>query len=345
MPRTVLELSSGERAELARGPVTRERHAALLEELHGIDAVEVQAPPQSRPAPDALVIVVWNAERGRFLDGAARLLAGAGADVLLLSELDCGMARSGQRHTARDLAAKLGCGYAYGVEFVELGLGDERERDAHAGEQNARGLHGGAILSPLPLGSPELVRLDRSGRWFDGELGERRVGGRIAVLATVALATGPLELASVHLESHSDPEHRAAQLAQVFDAVERRSPGGVAVVAGDVNTSSLGLTHLRDRALLERALAEDPQRLARPWPHEPLFALAEARGYDWRTCNDLAASTQRRRRPNAQGTLHLDWVFCRGLAAEAPAVLPALDPEIGAPLSDHEALAVRVTLA
>ena len=71
-------------------------------------------------------------------------------------------------------------GYAFGVEFLELDLGDAREREWHAGQSNQLGLHGAAILSPHPLGRPALIRLESDGDWFDGRHGERRVGGRIA---------------------------------------------------------------------------------------------------------------------------------------------------------------------
>jgi hypothetical protein len=125
------------------------------------------------------------------------MLAATGAPVLLLSELDQGMARSGQRHATRELASRLGCGYAFGVEFLELGLGDVREREAHAGVENAVGYHGGAILSSSAFVETALVRVERSGRWFDGVLGERRVGGRIAVLCRLSLGGRELAVASV----------------------------------------------------------------------------------------------------------------------------------------------------
>ena len=79
---------------------------------------------------DSARVVFWNAERGRHLDAMAALLAGQGAAVNLLCEMDLGMARSFQRHTARDLADRLGQGYAFAVEFLELELGDTASRRA-----------------------------------------------------------------------------------------------------------------------------------------------------------------------------------------------------------------------
>jgi endonuclease/exonuclease/phosphatase family metal-dependent hydrolase len=216
-------------------------HEELLRTLGFDAALEVEPPPRAAPArADSLRVVAWNAQRCRDTDAAARLLGGTGAGLFLLSELDHGMARSRQRHTARELAARLGCGYAFGVEFLELGLGDERERGEHAGERNAIGYHGGAILAPRPLVAPALARLERGGRWFDGALGERRVGGRIAVLCRLHVGAREVAFAAVHLESHSDPEERAEQLAAVLDALEALAPGAPALVGGDVNTHSLG---------------------------------------------------------------------------------------------------------
>jgi endonuclease/exonuclease/phosphatase family metal-dependent hydrolase len=288
--------------------------------------------------------VAWNAQRGGSPEAAATLLRATGAGIFLLSELDLGMARSQQRHTARELASRLGCGYAFGVEFLELGLGDAQEREAHAGRENAVGYHGGAILSAHALVEPTLVRIERSGRWFDGALGERRVGSRVAVLCRLPVGGREVAFASVHLESHSDPDERAAQLEAVFDALDAFAPGAPALVGGDVNTHSLGRAELADRALLSRALEVDPRRLAEPVRHEPLFARAERRGYEWRPCNAVGTSTERRRRGDgsARGTLALDWFFARGLDCSAPAVIDAVDPATGAPLSDHEAIAVTI---
>ena len=326
--------------ELARRP---RGHAELLDELDFLDDVERAPAPGVVPVPAAARVACWNAERGRAFDGACALLAAQRADWLLLSELDRGMARSGQRHTARELAERLGCGYAFGVEFVELGLGSAAERHRHAGAENSVGQHGAAILSQHPLRDPELVRLERSGRWFDGELGERRVGGRMAIVATADLGGIAVTLASVHLESHSDPEERCAELAVLLDVIERRAPGGPALIGGDLNTSSLTRGEVVDRERLARALERDPERLRAPVRHEPLFSLAERAGYDWRACNRLELSTQRVASPppSARGSLRLDWFLCRGLGVRDPAVVAAVDAS-GEALSDHELLSLVV---
>ncbi|NJO36935.1 MAG: endonuclease/exonuclease/phosphatase family protein, partial [Rhizobiales bacterium] len=131
-----------------------DRHADLF------DRVELGPPPASFDhAAVSATVTFWNVERGRHAGAQAALLGAQNASAHLLCELDLGMARTGQRHTTRDLAERLGCSYVFGVEFLELGLGDRREQAAHAGESNEAGLHGAAILSPHPLNRPAVVRL------------------------------------------------------------------------------------------------------------------------------------------------------------------------------------------
>lgn len=341
--RALPALSAGRRASILGLPVSPVTHAALLAELPFVGAVEAVPPPAPARAKTGPVrIVAWNAERCRSVEAAAALLARADADAWLLSEMDWGMARSAQRHATHDLAAALGAGYVFAVEFLELGLGNEAERARHAGESNEVGYHGGAIVSRHPLLEPALVRLGGDGDWFDGARGERRVGGRIAVLAKLRVAGREVALASLHLESHADPGLRAEQMRTLLDALDDYAPGTPALVGGDVNSHSLGTGHFRDRELLRRALEEDPGRLARPERHEPLFAVAERAGFDQRACN-AAESTERRREPapSARGVLKLDWFFARGLTASDPEVIPAVDAT-GAALSDHEAIAVTL---
>jgi hypothetical protein len=102
-----------------------------------------------------------------------------------------------------------------------------------------------------------------------------------------------------------------------------------------VNTHSLGRGELADRDELARALEAELRRLADPIRHEPLFALAEQRGFEWRACNAVGSSTERRTRTDGsvRGVLALDWFFARGLDVSEPAVIDAVDPRTGAALS------------
>lgn len=334
-------VSPGRRRALLDGPSDLDTHHWLYDEIAALHLTEAMAPPAPVASGDSARILVWNAQRGRHPDEAAALLAGQGAAVNLLCELDHGMARTAQRHTARDLAQRLGQGYAYAVEFIELGLGDRRERAALAGRENALGFHGGAILSPCALARPVLIRLECEGGWFDGKRGERRVGGRIAQAATLSIAGAEVVVAAAHFESHSDPVHRAVQMQDMLDAIERYAPGAPAIIGGDFNTASAPRQALYRPGGMEALLAEDPDRLMRPMRHEPLFQIARAAGYVWEPCND-DRPTQRMRHANPDWPLgRIDWFFARGLDCTDAVTIPAVDDE-GTPLSDHDALAVTV---
>ena len=335
-------VSAVERERLARDSAAGRDHRDAAATVDALDGIEVAPAAARDDAPDPCRIVSWNAERGREPDAAARRLAPQQASAWLLTELDVGMARSRQLHTARSLAdAWPRAGFAFAVEFLELGLGGAAERAAHAGASNEVGYHGAAILSPHALEAPALVRLDAGGDWWDGRRGERRVGGRIAVLATLRVGGTPVTLAAVHLESHAGPEHRDAQTAALIEALEAYAPDRPALIGGDVNTHALTERALEDPKELARLMREDPERFRLPRRHEPLFDRLAAAGFECDACNLVETSTQRT--PEGRGGLHLDWFFSRGLAVSEPEVVAATDPESGAALSDHEAIAVTIS--
>ena len=220
----------------------------------------------------------------------------ANPDAAILCELDLGMARTGNRHVTADSAASLDAGYVYAVEFVELDLGDAREREWFAGHRNDAGLHGAGLVSARPLLDPRLVRLEKSGRWFDGAFGERRVGSRIAVMASLEVGGQPVLLVSVHYESHTGPGDRLdadprpprrdrPRLPRPAGADRRRFQHQHAWTA---RTTS-------GRTRFAAALEADPERLLLPMRYEPMFAELARRGYDWETCNVMGAPTQRTR--------------------------------------------------
>ena len=334
------EVSLERRQAMLDGAGDLDTHGWLYDEIAALRLIE-WAPGAAGPPGDQARILFWNVERGRHADAQAALMAGQGAAVNLLCELDHGMARTRQRHTTRDLAERLGQGYAYAVEFLELELGLPQERVGHSGAPNALGFHGNAILSPLALSRPALIRLEREGGWFDGARGERRVGGRMALAATLTVAGAEIVVAVVHFESHSDPDHRADLMQALLDAVELYAPGTPTIIGGDFNTASAPRDLVNRPGGLEALLAEDPDRLMQPMQYEPLFEVARAAGYDWAGCND-ERPTQRPGPEEPPGPIgRIDWFFTRGLAASDPVTIPALD-RTGTAISDHDALAVTV---
>ena len=335
-------VSAERRQAFAAGPASRAVHSRLAAEIGALRDIELQQPPAPAPALGALAkVAFWNLERCKHLETSAELLAAVAADISLLTELDLGMARSGQRHTTRDLAGRLNQGYAFGVEFVELGLGNERERHRHAGEKNIAGMHGAAILSPSPLTRPALCRLETDGDWFDGTRGERRVGGRIALAATIPVGGVDVGFFSVHFESHGDPRQRGAQMRVLLAAVEAYAGKGPVIIGGDFNSGTATLAEARDPKWRAAVVAEDPRRFVFPIPYEPLFDAAVAAGFDWHDCNrqDPTQRFEKDGPPASPG--RLDWFFTRGLVAERPVTVPAV-AEDAVLISDHDLIAVTI---
>src|SRR5262252_2144912 len=75
----------------------------------------------------SILAVAWNIERGIHIDSIIGFLRQhpslITADLLLLSELDLGMARTGNRFVAREIAAALGMSYAFAPCYVALNKG------------------------------------------------------------------------------------------------------------------------------------------------------------------------------------------------------------------------------
>jgi endonuclease/exonuclease/phosphatase family metal-dependent hydrolase len=334
--------SAAERQSIIDGPVTPAAFRQAFAAAVALHEIEVRPPLRPSTIGARARIAFWNAERLKYQAPSAALMASLRADVLMLCELDLGMARTGNRHTTRDLADTLAQGYVFGAEFVELGLGDLREQKAHAGESNEAGLHGGGFISGVPLARPALVRLETSSRWFDGAFDERRVGGRIAVLAELQIGGRPVLLASAHYESHTGPGDRLRQTETLLDAIEAHAPGLPVLIGGDFNTSSCEREQKQDRNFIAKALAADPQRLVAPMAYEPMFNLLKRRGYDWESCN-VAGATQRTRPDGtpAPPLGRIDWLFARGLVCSEAATVAAVDAA-GVAISDHEVLTVMI---
>lgn len=301
--------------------------------------VELRLPLATPPPPQTLRVAFWNVERCKYPAASARLAGRVGAGLFLLAEMDLGCARSGQAHTTAALADALGCGYAYGCEFIELGLGDRREREWHAGEENSVGYYGNAMVTGHALRRVAMITLDDSGIWFEPPA--PRIGRQMALVATVDFAGGPITVAAAHFDSEA-PRHRAANMEALLDALERYAPGQPVLLAGDFNTKTVDVAHRDDTAFKQRLLAQDPLRFLHPEPYEPLFAIAADRGYDWRDANVVA--TTARQRPDGEPSppfFRNDFIFVSGLTASEPAIVEAID-ENGVAISDHEMLVVTI---
>ncbi|WP_292065263.1 endonuclease/exonuclease/phosphatase family protein [Mesorhizobium sp.] len=333
-----------ERQAMREGPrdsATHLRHAAAIPAL---GEIEIGGRKSRDGASESLTVMAWNVERLRHVEAIAATIAAQAADVVLLTEVDKGMARSGNGHPLSRLADRLGHAFAYGVEFVELGIGNETEQIAGGEACNEEGFHGNAVTSAVPLNRPFLIRLDAAGGWFRPERGQPRIGGRMAIGGQVRLGERRVTVVSVHLENRTDPAGRADQTRHLLDAVDRYDADAPVLIGGDFNT--LTATHEErhdDPAAWRARVAAEPDRLIKVDRHEPLFKVLAERGYSWRDANTLDQPTQRRAAGDSAPVGRIDWFFTRGLAASAPATLPALLPD-GSPSADHEAIVVTVRL-
>ncbi|CDX34345.1 Endonuclease/exonuclease/phosphatase [Mesorhizobium sp. SOD10] len=322
-----------------RDSATHLRHAASVPAL---GEIEIGGQAAQESAGESLTVMAWNVERLRHVDAVAATIAGQAPHVVLLSEVDKGMARSGNSHLLSRLADRLGHSYAYGVEFLELGTGNEPEQAANSGAENIEGFHGNAVTSAVPLLRPFLVRLDAAGAWFLPEHGQPRIGGRMALGGQVMVGERRVTVVSVHLENRTNPAGRADQTRHLLDAIDRYDAEAPVLIGGDFNTLTATYEERHaDPAAWQARIAAEPDRLMCPDRHEPLFAIMAERGYDWRGANAFDKPTQRRAAGDATPAGHIDWFFTRGLAASAPATLPAVLPD-GSPSADHEALVVTV---
>lgn len=261
------------------------------------------------------------------------------ADVLLLTEVDCGMARTGNLHVARELGERLGMAYAFGPAFRELTRGKRLEQLRTRGRQNAKGLHGVAVLSRLPILRAWAIPLPACYDWTRAV--ERRAGERIALVVHLEHASGPLAVAVTHLENKCAPSGRALQ----FQAILDRLPTGRCVLGGDLNTTTTSLRTPFSPFPLLWGLPRRPSRLRDPVDFEPLFELALRHGFDHRAANQ----------PVGTGVPHwawlprflrprVDWILTRGIEPVAGTAKVYGVPRSWLRLSEHDGVGVRLRL-
>src|SRR5262249_20980568 len=124
----------------------------LQPEIHQVlDTIRTGEFALSRAQADRGVrALAWNIERGIRTDGVIDAIRShpqlKSCDVLMLSEVDHGMARTQNRFVARDIAQALQLNYAFAPCYLALNKGSGKEK--HAAGDNQESLHGNALLSP-----------------------------------------------------------------------------------------------------------------------------------------------------------------------------------------------------
>jgi endonuclease/exonuclease/phosphatase family metal-dependent hydrolase len=348
---------------------TREDIEAALHTVYtgGFSSGMAPCKPQYR-------VLAWNIERGKELPGQIRAFRELpylrDCDVLLLTETDVGMARSGNVDVARSLARELGLNYAFVPCYLSLVNGSGVERFIEG--ENHLGLHGNAILSRYPIREPRRIAL-RNG--IDKmKSNEQRLGTQTALAATVELPGLHLPVACVHLDANSTQSHRALQMRTILEALPHDGP---ALVGGDWNTTTFD-SSTAFRAIMGywRCVFMGPNRVINGhflhpynWFEKELFDLIEHRGFDFRRCNSLGDHTifydvenigthkglaewipgwcfpfirWALRDHGGVAPVMIDWFASRQVGCSDPRVVHEVRKFEGRSLSDHSAIGVEV---
>ncbi|SFJ38721.1 endonuclease/exonuclease/phosphatase family protein [Celeribacter neptunius] len=319
-------VSAAQRETLLNAPRTAEAHREMMHDVLAMNAVQIGGSPVKRALPNEITVAAWNVERCLFPQATAAHLMPLKPDVVLLSEVDHGMARTGQRHTTAEVAHGLGMGYAFGVEFFEMGLGGPTERAFCAEKINAFGWHGNAVLSTVPFDKVTLIRLDDHGHWFASDSGasdpdQPRLGGRMAIAAVLPTEAGEICVTSTHLESNAGPAHRHTQFEHLLDALDEFAPGMPLLIGGDLNTGNHIPPNFNHR-------------------DETLFDLGTERGLDWGFTAEGMTTRPSLITPHPDRVMKLDWIAARGMSCRDKGILPSLD-DSKRPLADHDCVWAR----
>ncbi len=289
-----------------------------VERILNLIARENFAPPLSTNPENSEVVraLAWNLERGNRFDGIARALETnpqlKNKDLLLLTELDFGMARSGNRFVARELAQKLKLNYAFAPVYIALQKGSGVEA-ATAGE-NRESLHGLAMFSKFPLNNVHAIPLPNGKDKMWGK--EKRLGYLRALVADIEHPRGDFRAVTVHLDAHSSRKHRHLQMKIILDHLETLTPLPT-IIGGDWNTTTYN-AQTANRAIagyFRRVLMGVKNVVKNHYPHpdryfeKNLFRELERRGFDYKNLNEIGVGTLHYDMENAAYNTNLsDWV-------------------------------------
>jgi endonuclease/exonuclease/phosphatase family metal-dependent hydrolase len=318
--------------------------------------------------------LAWNLERGIQLDGQIEAFRYhpylSTCDVLLLTETDVGMARSRNRAVAQELARSLNLHYAFVPCYLNLAKGSGLEYQAEG--ENDLGLHGNAVLSRYPITRVRPIHLKNGTDKMAGR--EKRLGRQTALAADIEFTNYSVTVASVHLDANSSQRHRRDQMHDVIRGLETKLP---VIIGGDWNTTTynssrafhaimgfwlrvfMGVDNVIDNHYLHPYRRFEKQ----------LFALLEARGFDYNACNALGEYTTSYdaddpktrhnlgewvprwcfafmrwalRNHGGKCPLKIDWFATRDVLAGDPVVIHDLREGSPVALSDHDAVGMDV---
>ena len=127
------EMEASELWKEIRVEAERVLNAVVVENLSEPEAIATGFRNDIGKNPDAIApgsdikALAWNIERGVVFDGIVSALQNQDdlkdKDILLLTELDYGMARSGNRFVAQEIARALKLNYAFAPVYIALQKG------------------------------------------------------------------------------------------------------------------------------------------------------------------------------------------------------------------------------
>jgi endonuclease/exonuclease/phosphatase family metal-dependent hydrolase len=288
------EMEASELYKRIRPEVERIMSAVIVENL--------SERPAAADGSGPIRTLAWNLERGIRFEGIIDALKNheglKDKDVLLLTELDYGMARSGNRFVAQEIARELKLNYAFAPVYIPLQKGSGVESDMSG--ENTVSIHGLAMFSRYPMKNVHAVPLPNGKDKMWGK--EKRLGYLQALIADIEHPAGTFRAVTIHLDAHSSRKHRHLQMKIVLDHLEAL-PILPTIIGGDWNTTTFNI-QTSTRAILGyfRRIAMGIRRVAKnhfPYPdryfERPMFADIEAHGYEYRSLNEEGI-----------GTLHYD---------------------------------------
>jgi len=364
---------------LERSPLYRKVQPDIERVLEHVWQGEFAQALEPRGREDPICAVAWNIERGMRADAISRLVRDhpllKEAGVLLLSELDWGMARTQNRFITRDLAMVLGMNYAFAPCYLALTKGAGVEKNATG--ENEESLHGNALLSRFPMHRVHSLALPNGKDKMRGA--EKRIGSQRAVIADIQHPSGMFRAVSLHLDAHSSQHHRYLQMRRVLDHLGTLEPQLPTLIGGDWNTT----THNASRALYSilgycrRVLMGVRHVVANHYPYPDrrferrLFRELERSGYEYRQFNmpgectlhynveDIAANLNMGEwvpqwcfwfinwaleRTGGECSMKLDWFAGSGIRALQPASVISGLQEGGGRVSDHDPIVLSFSL-
>jgi endonuclease/exonuclease/phosphatase family metal-dependent hydrolase len=366
-------------AELAASPIVDEVRRDAERILNAVVVEAIRSDPSEKRAKAGLLsALAWNIERGIVFEGIVDALQNYNElkdkDLLLLTELDYGMARSGNRFVAKEIAEALGMNYAFAPVYIALQKGSGVEA-AMSGE-NTRSIHGLAMLSKWPMRNVHAVSLPNGKDKMWGK--EKRLGFLRALFADIDHPSGTFRAVTIHLDAHCSRAHRRRQMKIILDHLDMLDPLPT-LIGGDWNTTTFN-SQSSTRAIMGywRRVFMGPKNVASnhlPHPERfferPLFGDLESRGYQFRPFNTIGTGTLHyhvesiekntnlrdwvpewcfpfifwaANRVGGKVSGRLDWFAGRDIKlaeGSEPKTIGNLTAADGAPLSDHDAISLE----